>query len=150
GENEFASSLLGTRRNELPISEAVCGLVQGIDDGYERIKAIAEQVTDDKELLRTIVAQPLAVTLAHPHAQKLELIRDEPEALANDRSFATLNLTVTRGEDVPPDPKIEPNPVDVEPDIPVTYLRVTRSKSPAAGAVRNNPAVATRHRKPAS
>ncbi len=42
GANEFACSVLGTRRNELPISEAVRGLLQGIGDGYERIKAIAE------------------------------------------------------------------------------------------------------------
>ena len=149
GENEFASSLLGTRRNELPINEAVHGFVQGIRDGYERIKAIAEQVTEDKEILRTVVAQPLAVTLAHPDAQQLELIRTELEGLVNDRSFAALKLTITRGEGVPPDPKVEPNPVDVEPDVPVTYLRVTRSKSAAAGAVRSKPAVVTQHRKPA-
>lgn len=149
GENEFASSLLGTRRNELPINEAVRGFVQGIGDGYERIKAIAEQVTEDKEILRTVVAQPLAVTLAHLDAQKLDLIRTELEGLVNDRSFVALKLTITRGEDVPPDPKDEPNPVDVEPDVPITYLRVTRSKSAGAGAVRSKPAVVTRHRKPA-
>ncbi|MGA8886473.1 MAG: hypothetical protein WB489_07375, partial [Pseudolabrys sp.] len=120
GENEFASSLLGTRRNELPINEAVRGFVQGIGDGYERIKAIAEQVTEDKEILRTVVAQPLAVTLAHLDAQKLDLIRTELEGLVNDRSFVALKLTITRGEDVPPDPKDEPNPVDVEPDVPIT------------------------------
>ena len=42
GETEFAIPLLGTRRKELSIAEAVRGFVQGIHDGYERFKAIAE------------------------------------------------------------------------------------------------------------
>ena len=45
GETKFAIPLLGIRRNELAIAQAVRGFIQGIDDGYERFKAIAENAT---------------------------------------------------------------------------------------------------------
>ncbi len=71
GVNEFATPLLGTRRNELPIGDAVRGLVQGIADGYERVSAIAESVTEYKESFRAVIQQPLSIMVVHDNEQKI-------------------------------------------------------------------------------
>src|SRR5262249_61630371 len=51
GCDHFATPLLGTRRNEVPIGEAIRGLLEGILDGYERFRAIANSVIDNRERL---------------------------------------------------------------------------------------------------
>ncbi|MFX5789413.1 hypothetical protein ABTE25_20160, partial [Acinetobacter baumannii] len=53
GHNEFASPLLGTRRGELPIADAVRSLVAGVRDGYERFRAIIADDTKNRETLRS-------------------------------------------------------------------------------------------------
>jgi hypothetical protein len=136
GENQFATSLLGTRRNELPIGDAVRGFVQGIGDGYERIKAMAEDVTEDKENLRAVIQQPLSIVLVHPDPDKLKRITKELEAIAGAKSLRNLKLFVSAGKPVKADEKIDPAPVDLEPDPSITYLRITRSKSATARAAR--------------
>jgi hypothetical protein len=135
GENQFATSLLGTRRDELPIGDAVRGFVQGIGDGYERIKAMAEEVTEDKESLRAVIQQPLSIVLVHPDAAKLKRIARELEAIAGAKSLRNLKLFVSPGKPVKADEKIDPTP-DLEPDPSITYLRITRSKSATARAAR--------------
>src|SRR5258707_7544304 len=45
GHDEFASPLIGIRLNELSVEHAIRGPVQGIHDGYERIRAIADDDT---------------------------------------------------------------------------------------------------------
>jgi len=37
GCDQFATPLLGTRRNEVPIGDAIRGLLEGILDGYETL-----------------------------------------------------------------------------------------------------------------
>lgn len=143
GENQFATSLLGTRRNELPIGDAVRGFVQGLGDGYERIKAMAEDVTEDKESLRGVVQQPLSIVLVHPNPDKLKRITKELEAIAGTKSLRNLKLFVTPGKSVKADQKLDPAQFDVEPDPSITYLRITRSKSATARAERTAAALAT-------
>ena len=70
GHNECASSLIGTRRNKLSVADPVRGLVEGIQDGYERIRAIADDDTKNRETLRSAAAQPLSVVLVHAHLDK--------------------------------------------------------------------------------
>jgi hypothetical protein len=48
---------------------------------------------------------------------------------------------------VPPDPKVEPTAIDVEPDSPVTYLRITRSKS-AATTLKGKPVLPLKRKNP--
>ncbi len=148
GENEFATPLLGTRRSELSIGEAVRGLVQGIQDGYGRIRAIANDVTEDKESLRSVAEQPLAIVLVHPDPRKIKPIQAELEALVSGKDFPNTKFTIDRGPDVASDPPVEPGASDVEPDRPVTYLRIMRSKS-AATAIRSKRAVPAKRKKPA-
>jgi hypothetical protein len=150
GISEFASPLLGTRRKELPIPDAARGFVQGIADGYERASAIAESVTEDKESFRKVIRQPLTITLVHDDAQKVQQMQEAFEALAKDPELAIVNLSVSRGGDVPPDPKAEPTQDDVEPDPHVTYLRVTQSKSARAGVMRAKSAVSSKPKKASS
>jgi hypothetical protein len=134
GADEFATSLLGTRRKELPIADAVRGFVHGIDDGYERIKAIADSVTEDQAALRATVQQPLSIVLVHSEPDQLEQIREELAAIVKAKKLRHLNLIVRLGDPVAADPNIEPTPLEGEPGTPVVYLRATRSKSPAARA----------------
>ncbi len=148
GEKEFATTLIGTRRSELSIGEAVRGLVQGIYDGHQRIRAIANDVTEDRESLRSVAEQPLSIVLVHPEDGKLKLIQEELDALVSGKPCPNTKFTISRGPDVAPDPEVEPGPNDVEPDRPVTYLRITRSRS-AASAMRGKSALPIKRKKPA-
>ena len=104
GENEFASSLLGTRRNELPITRPFAALCRAsaTDTSVSRQSPSRSPKTRKS-------SEPCGAAAggdARPaYAQELDLIRTELEGLVNDRSFVALKLTITRGEDVPPDPK---------------------------------------------
>jgi predicted DNA-binding ArsR family transcriptional regulator len=153
GENEFATSLLGTRRNELSIGDAVRGLIQGIHDGYERILAITNDVTEDKESLRSVAEKSLSIRLVHSDRMKLTQIREELKALSvenlsTDSLPPRVNFTIDPDDfEVAADPKTEVAAVDVEPDRVVTYLRVTRSKS-AARAIRGKPVLPAKQKKP--
>ena len=40
GEDQFATTLLGTRRKEMSIADALRGFLQGLLDGYERLEHI--------------------------------------------------------------------------------------------------------------
>jgi hypothetical protein len=139
GVNEFACSMLGTRRNELPISEAVRGMLQGISDGYERIQAIVEGVTEDKEGFRAVIHAPLSLVLVDSDQDKINLIkseldqaRKELEQAAGQKPERIVKFTVDVGKPVKPDPKPKDHPLAVEPDAHVNYLRVTAGKSAAA------------------
>ena len=141
GATEFATPLLGTRRNELAIGDAVRGLVQGIADGYERVIAIANSVTEQKEGFRAVAQEPLSVLIVHDNEQKILQIQAELQLLVASKQFNRLKLSVARGDDIESDPIIEPRPADVEPDAAVSYLRVTQSQSAKAGLVRAKSAI---------
>ena len=63
GYDQFATPLLGTRRNEISIRDAVGGVLEGILDGYERFRAIANSMSDQKERLRRAAQRPLSLVL---------------------------------------------------------------------------------------
>ena len=142
--NEFATPLIGTRRNELPIGDAVRGLVLGIGDGYDRALAIADSVTESKEAFRAVVQQPLTVSLVHEDAKKMQQINDALQLLARNDKLP-IKLSVVDGGTVDPDPDIERSPGEAEPEH-VTYLRVTQSKSAKAGLVRAGSATSPRRK----
>jgi len=96
GETEFAIPLLGIRRKELAIGQAVRGFIQGIDDGYERFKAIAENATLLKHGLLMLARQPLSILLVHPDKEKLKQIERELERIV--KSGAQSNLRLTFGQ----------------------------------------------------
>jgi hypothetical protein len=141
GATQFATPLLGTRRNELAIGDAVRGLVQGIADGYERVIAIANSVTEQKEGFRAVAQEPLSVLIVHDNEQKILQMQAELQQLVVSKQFTKLKLSVARGDDIELDPRIEPSPADVEPDAAVNYLRVTQSQSAKAGLVRAKSAI---------
>ncbi|MBV9560419.1 MAG: CHAT domain-containing protein [Bradyrhizobium sp.] len=146
GAGEFATPLLGTRRNELPIGDAVRGLVQGICDGYERACAIADSVTEAREAFQAVVQAPLTVKLAHEDKQKLDRIR---AALGEIGVLPNITLHLD-DEDivVDPDPILESTRADIEPAPPITYLRVTQSQSAAVSLARAKSAEPAKRKKP--
>lgn len=148
GHDQFATPLIGIRRNELSVADAVRGLVQGIHDGYERIRAIAED-SKDREALRSSALQPLSVVLVHSDLNKSIEIEKRLRELERENPFPDIRLTIHRGPDVEADPIIEPSPTDVEPDHPVNYLRITQSKS-AMAAMRAKSAFLGKRKKPST
>ena len=149
GHNELALPLLGIRRSELTVADAVRGLVAGINDGYERLRAMADDDANNRVALQNAAAQPLSVIIAHPELGKSKEIEAQLGELAQENPFASLTLTIQRGPDVEADPVLEPSPVDVEPDQPVNYLRITQSKS-AAAAMRGKSVFLVMRKKPAA
>jgi hypothetical protein len=145
GQHQLSTDLIGTRRDELPIEHAARGFLEGILDGYERFRVIADTVSDSQERTRQAAEQPLFVALVAGDEDKARRVQEAFEALSRERSIPGLQLEVARGDPVPPDPVPEPNAVDTEPDVPVTLLRVTRNPppSPASAPANANPAVTT-------
>jgi hypothetical protein len=150
GVNEFATPLLGTRRKELTIGDAVRGMLQGIEDGYERVSAIAESVTEDKELFRAAIRRPLSVILVNDDQDKCQLIYAELKQMAAGTPPAKIRLEVGWGNDVAPDPTIEPSQTDPQPEPAVAYLRVIQSKTAKASVVRAGPVAQPNRAKPAA
>ena len=132
--DHVCTSLFGTRRNELTISEAVRAFVMGILDGYERFRAIVVDVRDWQERLRKAGTDPLRVSLVVADAEKLEQICKAFDMFSGENLTSGLRLTVTQGEGVDPDPIPEHNATDTDADAPVTFLRVTRKIAPVSAA----------------
>ena len=124
------------------------GSSQGVHDGYERIRAIADDDTKNRETLRNAAAQPLSVVLVQADLKKSKEIEAELRALARENPFPNIQLTICRGPDLDVDPIFEPSSIDVEPDQPVNYLRITRSKS--AAGVRGKSVFPGKRKKPAA
>ncbi len=148
GVGEFATPLLGTRRNELTIGDAVRGMLQGIADGYERVSAIAESVTEDKDIFRAVIRKPLSIVLVNDDKHRSELIYAELQQMAAGTLPAKIRLSVSWGVDVPADPPIEPSQIEAEPEPAVAYLRVTQSKTARANVVRAETPVQPKRAKP--
>jgi hypothetical protein len=131
GQYQLSTHLIGTRRNELPIEHAVRGFLEGILDGYDRFRAMAEAVTSRRDHFEESAAHDLFVAIAEPIEEKAKRILDAFTAVAGDGLLSRLHLEVARGDNVAPDPVPDPNAVDVEPDVPVTLIRVTRPEAVA-------------------
>ncbi len=99
GHDELALPLLGIRRSELTVADAVRGLVQGIHDGYDRLRAMADDDTKNREALRNAVARPLSLVIAHAEQDKSEEIEAQLGGLAREKSVSE------RDADHPPRPR---------------------------------------------
>ena len=134
GEDQFAATLLGTRRREMSIADALRGFLEGLLDGYERLGAIADAVNKDREALRRAATRPLNVLLVHADAMTGNAIEGELNAITRDSSIKHLTLTVTRGKAVKADDSVKDDTTSKEPpDEPVTFMRITRSRNGASG-----------------
>jgi hypothetical protein len=134
GEDQFAATLLGTRRKEMSIADALRGFLQGILDGYERLGAIADAVKEDREALRRAASRPLNVLLVHADERVGNAIEAELKAITRDNSIKQLSLTVKRGKPVKADDGANDDTTSKEPpDAPVTFMRITRSRSGVSG-----------------
>ena len=146
GEDQFATTLLGTRRKEMSIADALRGFLQGLLDGYERLSAIAEAVKEDREALRSAATRPLNVLLVHADERAGKAIEDELNAITHDSSIKHLNLTITRGKTVKADDSAwDDTMTKAPPDVPLTFMRITRSRSGASGEHPIAPATAKPH-----
>jgi hypothetical protein len=66
GHDQVALPLIGTRRKEMSVGDAVRGLIEGILDGYERLHAISNVVRDGRDRLREAAERPLYLLLIDP------------------------------------------------------------------------------------
>ena len=130
GKDQFATTLLGTRRKEMSIADALRGFLQGILDGYERLGAIADAAKEDREALRRAASRPLNMLLVHADEGAGNAIEAELNAIRRDNSIKHLSLTVTRGKAVKADDSAKDDATSkASPDAPVTFMRITRSRS---------------------
>jgi hypothetical protein len=132
GCDTVATSLIGTRRREMPVAEAVRALLEGVLDADERFRAIAESTGNGADHPAPAPDQPLRVLLVDPDGRKLTDIESAVKSLGRDY-LERLRLTVTRGADVEPDPLAESSMSEAEADVPVTLLRVTRNAATPNG-----------------
>ena len=58
GHDHFSTMLIGTRRNELTLGQAVHGFLKGVIDGYERFRVIADSVTFQREHFQEAAERP--------------------------------------------------------------------------------------------
>jgi len=135
GEHEFASTLIGTRRKEMSVPDALRGYLQGILDGHERLRAIAQTDQPDREALQRVTALPLNVSLVHRKDKDGTIgrtIEDELNSIIESGLFKQLALTVTHGNPVKNDDGTDDGTTrqtdDTSADALVTFMRVTRSK----------------------
>jgi hypothetical protein len=132
GHDQLTTSLLGAHRNELSAEEAVRGFVSGILDGYERFRAIVNVVREGQERLRQAALSPLYISLVEPDEDKFEKILNAFRRFSSEGFTPGTILKVTRGEDVDPDPMPDSTAADIEPDVHVDFLRITRKARLAA------------------
>ena len=131
-QDHLSTMLIGTRRNEMTVGQAVRGLLEGILDGYDRFRVIAESVTFEADSYRALADRPLFVSLVETDRKQADDILKAFEDVARDRSIPGLELEVERGEDVEPDTQADPRAVDVDPYVPLTLLRVTANTTISA------------------
>ena len=72
GHHQFSTMLIGTRRNEISIGQAVRGFLEGILDGYERFRAIADALTYDRASFQELAEQPLFVSLVDGDEERVK------------------------------------------------------------------------------
>src|SRR5262249_3272114 len=135
GYDQFATPLLGTRRNEIPIRDAIGGVLEGILDGYERFRAVANSVSDQKERLRRAAQRPLSLVLVDADEKKLQEMQSGVELSGREGAVRTLKLfDVVRGGGVARDSITDLGDADVQQEPPVPLLRVTRGQPAVAAA----------------
>jgi hypothetical protein len=135
-EHQFSTWLIGTGRNELSIDQAVRGLLNGIKDGFDRFKAIADAVTRNREQYQRVAVEKLEIALVEPDENKAERIRKTLLAFPRNGIQDLLLEVEERLEPLAPDPSEEPASVDVSPDLPVTMIRITRQDQTESDAAR--------------
>ena len=101
GHNQLSTSLIGTRRNELSIEDAVRGFLEGITDGFDRTGAIVHALPAGEQSIQNTVSQPLHVLLVETDRAKSLKIQEAFERVRDEGSIARMRLEVTRGQDVP-------------------------------------------------
>jgi hypothetical protein len=125
GHKHFSSELTGSRRRELSIEQALKGFLKGVLDGYAHLRAMAEALTKTRDYLSHAVEEPLFISLVENDPQKAGQIFQALEKTRDEGDIPNLQLEISRGEDVPPEPEPTPNAVDTDPDEPMTLLRVS-------------------------
>ncbi|MEA2840386.1 MAG: hypothetical protein QOF41_1716 [Methylobacteriaceae bacterium] len=143
GYDEVATSLVGTRRNELPIADAIRAVMQGIVDGYERFRVIAGTVTDNRDQFRQAAHRALRLKLVDPNSEKLDRMDEVLRAIVRQNAIPGLKLDMVPPaagserrfprEDVNDDDAAAQSAgSDLDAEVPVTLLRITQSKAPSA------------------
>lgn len=128
----MSTMLIGTRRNELTIDQAVRGMLNGFRDGYERYRAIADMVKDKRELFQRAAEEKLLVSLVESDHRRASLIIKSLKEARN--LFPELeDLGGDEPAEVKGDSGSQPTASDLEPPIEVTLLRVTQTTTANAG-----------------
>ena len=93
-QDGFSTMLIGTRRNELTIGQAVRGFLQGIVDGYARFRVIADAVTFHRDLMRESAENSLRISLVEGDPERAERILEEFRAVAEEGSIPEASIGV--------------------------------------------------------
>jgi hypothetical protein len=126
GHKHFSTELLGSRRQELPIDRALLGLLEGVLDGYAHLRAMGDATDPSKDYLRRLAAEDLYIYVVEKDSDKVDTIKETLELIRKNRCVAKLQLEACRGADVEQDePEPQARPVDTDPDLPMTLLRVS-------------------------
>jgi hypothetical protein len=131
GYDRVVTVLPGTRRNELPVGEAVQGFIRGIQDGYNQFSAIVDVARQERQRLQQAASAPLHVMLVESDRTRLTEIEKARQVLRDQEVVPKVDLIWSPGETVDIGPPPDDGVRAVEPEVPVTFLRVIR-KEPAA------------------
>jgi hypothetical protein len=92
-----------------------------------------------QEVFLEAAAEELHVAVVEPDKDKVEQILNAFQNVQDAAVDPRLDLEVHRGEEVAVDAEEEPSTVDVDPDMKVTLIRVTRGEADAPAPVKDNP-----------
>ena len=130
GYDEVATGLLGTRRNELAITDAIRAVLQGIHDGYERFHAIAETVIDNRAQFVEAAGRPLDILLVDKDSAKLDRIEKAVKDVIEQDIPSGFKVEMLKHDPVEQDdPPSAQGAPDTDAHPPVTLLRITQAKS---------------------
>lgn len=129
---QFATPLIGTRRKELSVAEAIRAFVDGVLDGFERFSAIADAVTENQVSFGRSSKRPLDVTLVDLDFSRLIEMEKALTLIKAEYARRGLVLDVGRPEPATSAPASDPDPPGSDRDVEATLLQITRSKTASA------------------
>jgi hypothetical protein len=114
-QDEFSTTLMGSRRGEMPLHAAVLALLQGMADGLSHLPEPEHR--------------PLKIAVVEADDDQAQAVFEEFSSL-RAAPPPGLALDVVRGEaTAPPEPADEPLPADLPPEEPTTRITITRGPS---------------------
>jgi len=137
---QISMPLIGSRRKELPLDRAVTATLQGIRDGHGMFRTMLQNVKMEKAVYAHLLERPLEIFLVEDSSEfQANQIEEAFRTVANDHGGNDCEITVERGANAPLEEGQKANTADVDPDIPITLLRVTKKANEGGTAPEDAP-----------